>query len=80
MITIAGNIYLCLTKLTTLTMSIWDWLFSRMDRQRREDELKNRGSKKAHEAEQSILNRVIMILLSRIICLILLSNWTHILQ
>lgn len=29
----------------------------RMDRQRREDELKNRGSKKAHEAEQSILNR-----------------------
>ncbi|XP_031100400.1 dynamin-2B-like [Ipomoea triloba] len=29
----------------------------RMDRQRREDELKNRSSKKAVEAEQSILNR-----------------------
>lgn len=31
---------------------------SRMDRQRREEELKGRSSKKAHEAEQSILNRV----------------------
>ncbi|KAG1326637.1 Dynamin-2B [Cocos nucifera] len=29
----------------------------RMDRQRREEELKNRSSKKAHEAEQAILNR-----------------------
>lgn len=29
-----------------------------MDRQRREDELKNRGSKKAVDAEQSTLNRV----------------------
>lgn len=32
--------------------------FSRMDRQRREDDLKNRPSKKAAEAEQSISNRV----------------------
>lgn len=31
---------------------------SRMDRQRREEELKGRSSKKAHEAEQSMLNRV----------------------
>lgn len=31
---------------------------SRMDRQRREEELKGRSSKKGHEAEQSILNRV----------------------
>jgi len=30
----------------------------RMDRQRREEELKNRPSKKAPDAEQSILNRV----------------------
>lgn len=29
-----------------------------MDRQRREDEVKNRSSKKAVDAEQSILNRV----------------------
>nr|CAN68973.1 hypothetical protein VITISV_043157 [Vitis vinifera] len=29
----------------------------RMERQRREEELKNRSSKKGHEAEQSILNR-----------------------
>lgn len=29
-----------------------------MDRQRREDELKGRSSKKGSEAEQSILNRV----------------------
>ncbi|KAJ6829996.1 dynamin-2A-like [Iris pallida] len=29
----------------------------RMERQRREDELKNRSSKKAHEAENAILNR-----------------------
>ncbi|KAG9453289.1 hypothetical protein H6P81_006193 [Aristolochia fimbriata] len=29
----------------------------RMDRQRREEELKNRSSKKGHDAEQSILNR-----------------------
>ncbi|KAK1285430.1 Dynamin-2A [Acorus calamus] len=29
----------------------------RMDRQRREEELKNRSSKKGHEAEQAILNR-----------------------
>lgn len=29
-----------------------------MDRQRREDELKNRGSKRAVDAEQSSLNRV----------------------
>ncbi|ONK70239.1 uncharacterized protein A4U43_C05F31690 [Asparagus officinalis] len=29
----------------------------RMERQRREDELKNRSSKKAHEAEQAMLNR-----------------------
>jgi dynamin GTPase len=29
-----------------------------MERQRREDELKNRSSKKAVDAEQSILNRV----------------------
>ncbi|XP_077217503.1 dynamin-2A-like [Tasmannia lanceolata] len=29
----------------------------RMDRQRREEELKNRSSKKGHEAEQTILNR-----------------------
>jgi hypothetical protein len=29
-----------------------------MDRQRREEEQKNRSSKKAPEAEQSILNRV----------------------
>ncbi|MCI31438.1 dynamin-2B-like protein, partial [Trifolium medium] len=28
-----------------------------MERQRREDELKGRSSKKGHEAEQSILNR-----------------------
>jgi hypothetical protein len=32
--------------------------FIRMERQRREDELKNRSSKKALDAEQSILNRV----------------------
>ncbi|CAI0556210.1 unnamed protein product [Linum tenue] len=30
----------------------------RMERQRREDELKNRSSRKGHDAEQSILNRV----------------------
>ncbi|KAL0365787.1 UNVERIFIED_CONTAM: Dynamin-2B [Sesamum radiatum] len=30
----------------------------RMDRQRREEELKGRSSKKAHDAEQSILNRL----------------------
>jgi dynamin GTPase len=29
-----------------------------MDRQRREDELKNKSSKKAVDTEQSILNRV----------------------
>lgn len=29
-----------------------------MERQRREDELKNRSSKKGHDAEQSLLNRV----------------------
>ena len=29
-----------------------------MERQRREEELKNRSSKKGHEAEQAILNRV----------------------
>lgn len=32
--------------------------FNRMDRQRREEELKNKSSKKGHEAEQAILNRV----------------------
>uniref|UniRef100_A0A0D6QZ67 dynamin GTPase n=1 Tax=Araucaria cunninghamii TaxID=56994 RepID=A0A0D6QZ67_ARACU len=29
----------------------------RLDRQRREEEMKNRGSKKAHDAEQALLNR-----------------------
>ena len=33
-------------------------LHARMDRQRREEELKNRSSKKGQEAEQAILNRV----------------------
>lgn len=44
-----------------LVTSIWFCLLlnlSRMERQRREEELKNRPSKKALEAEQSMLNRV----------------------
>lgn len=55
----------------TLCFSLWFlvsrflYLFlddsSRMDRQRREEELKGRSSKKAHEAEQSILNRVCIV-------------------
>lgn len=36
----------------------------RMDRQRREEELKNRSSKKGQDAEQSILNRVCCTFLS----------------
>lgn len=37
---------------------IFPMFFNRMDRQRREEELKNKSSKKGHEAEQAILNRV----------------------
>lgn len=33
-------------------------IFNRVERQRREDELKNRSSKKSNNAEQAILNRV----------------------
>lgn len=32
-----------------------------MDRQRREEEIKTRSSKKGHDAEQSILNRVCLL-------------------
>jgi hypothetical protein len=38
-------------------------IYFRMERQRREDELKGRSSKKGHDAEQSILNRVGVIFL-----------------
>jgi len=33
-------------------------IYFRMERQRREDELKGRSTKKGHDAEQSLLNRV----------------------
>lgn len=74
MITVAGKNICMLNKVHHSHKVMCDWLFSRMDRQRREDELKNRGSKKAHEAEQSLLNRVSMILFSQIIFLRLLSH------
>lgn len=38
------------------------FLLNRMDRQKREEEIKNRSSKKAVDAEQSLLNRVHIIL------------------
>lgn len=39
-------------------IALSSYSFARMDRQRREEELKTRSSKKGHDAEQSILNRV----------------------
>jgi hypothetical protein len=35
------------------------FIYYRMERQRREEELKNRSSKKANDAEHAILNRVV---------------------
>lgn len=49
---------------TLVFLNIYSYFISvqfdllRMERQRREEELKNRSSKKGHEAEQAILNRV----------------------
>lgn len=51
---------------------------SRMDRQRREEELKGRSSKKANEAEQSILNRVCYAL--KILLYLLLSPFEGLLE
>ena len=39
-------------------MIIRFFIYFRMERQRREEELKNRSSKKGQDAEQVILNRV----------------------
>lgn len=55
-----GYISFCLSRLLySETCSL-----IRMDRQRREEELKNRSSKKGQDAEQSILNRVCCTFLS----------------